>query len=222
MYNVHIEKSVGRSMNRGLFLSVEGIDGSGKTTAIAGLATRLRDAGYRVRILREPGGTEIGEGIREILLDHRHRRMDPTCELLLFAAARAELTASVIRPALEGGEVVICDRFIDSTLAYQGYGRGLDRDMIRRLNESATGGLRPTRTLLLDLEPEEAAARMRGRVDEAPDRIDQESQSFVRRVREGYLTIAREETDRIVRIAAEAPIDDVIDAMYRCLKEDLR
>ncbi|MDI9497068.1 MAG: dTMP kinase [Bacillota bacterium] len=208
-------------MNKGLFLSVEGIDGSGKTTTIGALDKRLVDEGYRTLLLREPGGTAIGEDVRRILLDPRHADMDPLCELLLFAAARAQLVAGVIRPALAAGMVVICDRFTDSTLAYQGSGRGLDLDMIRRVNRIATGGLLPQRTLLLDLDPELAACRLVGREGAGPDRIDAESRAFAERVRAGYLALAREESDRIVTIAADQPIPIVVDRMQEILREDL-
>ncbi|MDI9469342.1 MAG: dTMP kinase [Bacillota bacterium] len=208
-------------MREGLFLSVEGIDGSGKTTAIGELDRRLVDAGYRTLLLREPGGTAIGEDVRKTLLDPRHGDMDPLCELLLFAAARAQLVAGVVRPALAAGMVVICDRFTDSTLAYQGYGRGLDLDMIRRVNRIATGGLMPRRTLLLDLDPELAACRLVGRPGAGPDRIDAENRAFAERVRAGYLTLAREESDRIVTIAADRSIREVVDRMHETLREDL-
>lgn len=208
-------------MREGLFLSVEGIDGSGKTTAIGELERRLIGAGYRTLLLREPGGTEIGEDVRRILLDPRHADMDPLCELLLFAAARAQLVAGIIRPALAEGMVVICDRFTDSTIAYQGCGRGLDLGMIRRVNWIATGGLMPRRTLLLDLDPELAAARLVGREGAGPDRIDAEDRAFAGRVRAGYLALAREESDRIVTIAADQPIRIVVDRMHETLREDL-
>ncbi len=208
-------------MREGLFLSVEGIDGSGKTTAIGELERRLIGAGYRTLLLREPGGTEIGEDVRRILLDPRHADMDPLCELLLFAAARAQLVAGIIRPALAEGMVVICDRFTDSTIAYQGCGRGLDLGMIRRVNRIATGGLMPRRTLLLDLDPELAAARLVGREGAGPDRIDAEDRAFAGRVRAGYLALAREESDRIVTIAADQPIRIVVDRMHETLREDL-
>lgn len=205
---------------RGRFLSIEGIDGSGKTTTINRLAEAIEADGYDLLILREPGGTAVGERVRSILLDEVHAGMDGLCELFLFAAARAELTAKVIRPKLDAGSVVICDRFIDSTVAYQGYGRGVDREQIQRINEVATGGLKPDRTFLLDLDPAVASKRLAGRTDQAQDRLDQEDMSFRRSVREGYLALADSEPERIVRIDANRSTDEVVSEILKVLRED--
>ncbi len=205
---------------RGRFLSIEGIDGSGKTTTINRLAEAIEADGYDLLILREPGGTAVGERVRSILLDEAHAGMDGLCELFLFAAARAELTAKVIRPKLDAGSVVICDRFIDSTVAYQGYGRGVDREQIQRINEVATGGLKPDRTFLLDLDPAVASKRLAGRTDQAQDRLDQEDMSFRRSVREGYLALADSEPERIVRIDANRSTDEVVSEILKVLRED--
>ena len=205
---------------RGRFLSIEGIDGSGKTTTINRLAEAIEADGYDLLILREPGGTAVGERVRSILLDEAHAGMDGLCELFLFAAARAELTAKVIRPKLDAGSVVICDRFIDSTVAYQGYGRGVDREQIQRINEVATGGLKPDRTFLLDLDPAVASKRLAGRTDQAQDRLDQEDMNFRRSVREGYLALADSEPERIVRIDANRSTDEVVSEILKVLRED--
>lgn len=205
---------------RGKFLTVEGIDGSGKTTAINTLATRIRELGFDVLLLREPGGTAIGERIRSILLDKANTEMTATCELFLFAAARAELTETVIKPALESGQVVICDRFIDSTIAYQGFGRGIDAEQIRQMNDTATGGLRPDRTFLLDLDTEAAAKRMAGRAEKPGDRLDLEGLNFQAKVREGYLQLAENEPARIHRLDADRNTYELVDQMLMILRED--
>lgn len=172
----------------GLFVAFEGIEGSGKSTQSKLLKRRLAGAGYSVTLAHEPGGTPSGERIRRLL--KRGPDIPPITELLLFSASRAALVESVIRPALRRGEVVICDRYIYSTLAYQGYGRGLPLDTVRRLNEIATGGLLPQLVVLLDLPPEVGLARKpRG----PADRFEQEHQEFHERVRQGYLKLAMEE-----------------------------
>ena len=136
---------------RGVFITFEGGEGSGKSTQLKLLAHRLEGAGIAVRTLREPGGTAVGESIRAILLDPAHTGLDDTAEILLYEAARAQLVAEVIEPALEAGEIVLCDRFFDSTTAYQGYARGIALERVAALNHAATSGLAPDRTLLLDI-----------------------------------------------------------------------
>lgn len=189
---------------RGRLITLEGIDGTGKTTQINSLVSAIRDRGIRVLELREPGGTTIGEAIRRILLDNRHIGMCDESEVLLFAAARAQLVRQVILPALKNGTWVICDRFLDSTVAYQGYGRGADLDSINRINDLAVDGCRPDLTILLDLPPEDAMERLGKRTDKA-DRLDTESVTFMQRVREGYLTIAASEPRRFVVVDARQP-----------------
>lgn len=189
---------------RGRLITLEGIDGTGKSTQIASLAASLRDRGIQVLELREPGGTAIGEAIRQILLDNRHTGLCQASELLLFTAARAQLVREVIGPALDEGTWVICDRFLDSTLAYQGYGRGLDHDLIDQVNGFAVDGCRPDITILLDLPAPDAAARLGNRQDKA-DRLDVESMSFMQRVRDGYLAIAAREPKRFAVVDAGQP-----------------
>lgn len=166
-------------MARGLFVTFEGPEGAGKSTAVATLAAELRSRGHEVLTTREPGAGAFGAKVRALLLEGGE--VEPSAELFLFLADRAQHVATIIRPALLGGTVVLCDRFADSTLAYQGYGRGWDLDWLRRLNATATGGLTPDLKLLFDLSSEEGLARLEQR-----DRIDAESLEFHHRVREGF------------------------------------
>ena len=181
----------------GFFITFEGIEGCGKTTQLRRLAAGLQVAGHAVRLTREPGGCAIADTLRALLLDSANRAMAPNTELLLYAAARAQHVAEVIRPALEAGGIVLCDRFSDATLAYQGYGRGLDPEMIAELNRVATGGLAPDVTLLLDLPVEDGLARARERNadSDGPDegRFEAEALAFHQRVRDGYLKLAAAE-----------------------------
>ena len=190
----------------GFFITFEGIEGSGKSTHSSLLAGYLGMNGVPVVAVREPGGTPIGEKIRAILLSDDGVGMDPWTELLLYEACRAELVAKVIRPALAEGRVVICDRYTDSTLAYQGFGRGLDKAAVRELNDSASGGLRPDLTVLIDCEVEVGLERANGRIEtEAAsagagpreDRFEKESVEFHRRVRAGFLEIGAAEPERV-------------------------
>jgi dTMP kinase len=184
----------------GLFVTFEGGEGTGKSTQIARLADRLRACGIEPVITREPGGTPLAEGIRELLLD-AGRAPGPFAEAFLMEAARADLVAHVIRPALAAGRVVLCDRYDDSTLAYQGAGRGLDPAMLRAWNRAATGGLTPDLTLLFDLDPAAGLERRAGAAGE-PNRLDREPREFHLRVRAGYLWLARSEPGRFVTLDA--------------------
>lgn len=179
-----------------MFITLEGGEGVGKTTQRALLAERLQREGYACVSTREPGGTALGRALREILL--HGDPLTPLAELFLYAADRAEHVQKCILPALAAGQVVVCDRFTDSTLAYQGYGRGLDLEKIRQLNHLATGGLQPHLTLWLDLPPEVGLAR-----SGLADRLEQERLEFHRRVHQGFQTLAAAEPQRIVRIDAE-------------------
>lgn len=176
---------------RGRLVTFEGGEGSGKSTQAAALAARLEAAARPAVRLREPGGTPLGEALRDLLL-HGGPEITPEAELLLFLAARAELVRLQVRPALDAGQVVICDRFSDSTLAYQGYGRGLDLAAIRPLDAFATGGLVPDLTLLLDLPLEAGPARRTG----AADAIERQEAAFHERVRQGYLALAAAAPER--------------------------
>ena len=169
----------------GLFITFEGVEGAGKTTQIELLCNALANEGFQVTMTREPGGDPTSEAIRSVLLSQDHH-VDSKTELLLFLAARAQITSTVIRPQLAAGNVVLCDRYIDSTVAYQGYARGQDLDTIHKLNSFATDGLLPDLTILLDLEPEEGLARQKDR-----NRMEGESLEFHRRVWQGYMDEAK-------------------------------
>jgi dTMP kinase len=190
---------------RGAFITFEGVEGCGKTTQLRLLEAHLRAQGQEVLVTREPGGPPIAEAIRGILLDPENRAMGPTTELLLYAAARAQHVYETIWPALELGKTVLCDRFADSTAAYQGAGRGIPRDMLDQLHQLATGGIQPDRTFLLDLPPAEglARARTRGRAD----RLEQESLPFHERVRAGFLALAEAEPQRILVVDARQEVE---------------
>jgi dTMP kinase len=203
----------------GLFITFEGGEGSGKSTQIARLAERLRAGGRDPVVTREPGGTPLGEGIRALLLDPA-RPPDALTEALLMVAARAELVARVIRPALARGQVVLCDRYADSTLVYQGAGRGLDRALLRSLNEAATGGLSPDLTLLLDLDP--AIGLSRRSAAGEPNRLDREPEAFHARVRAAYLELSREEPARWVALDATLPSETLVLRIAETVEARLR
>ncbi|MEE9162742.1 MAG: dTMP kinase [Candidatus Neomarinimicrobiota bacterium] len=173
----------------GTLITFEGIDGSGKSTQIDLLEAHLTGAGRTVSVVREPGGTELSEQLRVLLLDHRNRDLNDRAEALLFSTARSQLVHEVIQPALERGEVVLCDRYADSTIAYQGYGRELPLDEIISIQEFTTGHLRPDLKVLLDLPVEVAASRLLGSY---ADRMERAGKAFQERVRQGYLTMAAE------------------------------
>jgi len=191
----------------GRFITVEGVEGAGKTTQLDFLQQQLEQAGKRVVRTREPGGTRLGEEIRDLLLGHRDDGMDETTELLLMFAARSEHLARCIRPALACGDWVVCDRFTDASYAYQGGGRGLPRERIALLEDFVQGALRPDLTLLLDLPVEEGRARAGRRSH--PDRFESEAAHFFRRVRSAYLNIARSEPARVKVIDASVPLQQV-------------
>ncbi|MBP5493307.1 MAG: dTMP kinase [Clostridiales bacterium] len=192
---------------KGLFITFEGIDGSGKSTQIEKLSCDLQNAGISYVLIREPGGTAIGEKIRTILLDKANDRMHARTELLLYEAARAQIVEERIRPELEAGKVVICDRFFDSTVAYQGYARGLDLDAIRYLNNWSTANLAPDITFLFDLDEETAYRRRHGR-DGEEDRLEAEGLSFMKKVRDGYLALSKEE--KRIKVVSALDTPDVI------------
>lgn len=178
----------------GHFVSLEGVEGSGKSTLARGLAAALRERGREVVELREPGATQLGERIRAVVLDPGQAAVEAWSELFLMLAARAQLVGERIRPALDEGSWILCDRFADASTAYQGYGRGLGREVVERLNEQATGGCMPALSLLVDLDPQAG----RSRQAHAPDRMEREDIAFHERVREGYLEIAAAHPGRFV------------------------
>ena len=202
---------------KGLLITFEGIDGSGKSTQARLLSEHLTSCGRKVNLFREPGGTEIGELIRSILLDNTHGDMSPITELFLYLAARAQITSRVIVPALARGEDIIMDRYIDSTTAYQGYARCLGVDEIIRLNLFATGGILPDITFLIDCDPFVALSR----VDRMPDRLESEGIEFMKRVREGFMNLCKNEMTRILIVDGNRQMDliqkDIIRAVDRFL-----
>lgn len=199
-----------------MFITLEGPEGSGKTSQIRLLAEFLRDRGVDVLATREPGGTRIGDQIRACLHDVANTEMAPEAEVLLYSASRAQLVAEVIRPALAAGHVVLCDRFYDSTIAYQGYGRFLDLRALQQITHFATGGLVPDLTLLLDLDVERGLAR-RIANDAEMNRLDLEQVSFHRRVRQGYHTLAQAEPARWLIVDADRPPEAVQADLRRLL-----
>ena len=206
-----------------LFITLEGGEGSGKSTVAAELARRLEAEGRAVTLTEEPRGTELGRHFWTYLRG-TSEPLSPLAELMLFEAARAEHVDRVIRPALDAGRIVVCDRFIDSSVAYQGYGRGLARALVESLNEMATGGLRPDITLLLDVPAETGLRRARSLeggdgATKARDSIGGEAASFHQRVRDGFLAIAATEAERVTRIDATLPLDQVTDACWQRAQE---
>ena len=191
-------------MAEGAFITFEGIEGSGKSTQAGLLQTFLKEQGLEVLVTREPGGSPIGEQIRHILLDPGNHGMVPLAELLLYEASRCQHVEAVIRPALQAGKMVICDRFFDASTAYQGYARGLDIKMVGDLNLVATGGRKPDLTIVLDL-PVDVGLRRLGR---ELDRIEREAVAFHERVRQGYLRIAADEPERVKVVDAARRVDD--------------
>ena len=189
----------------GLLITFEGGDGAGKSTQARRLRGRLARAGHCVRLVAEPGGTVLGKRLRRLLKFSRHE-ITPEAELLLFLASRAQLTQEIILPSLAQGAIVVCDRYADSTAAYQGYGRGLDLERIHRLNAGATQGLRPHLTVLMDVPPEEALQR---RAPEALDRMERGAAEFHVRVRQGYHEMARNEPGRWLVVDARLPKAEV-------------
>ena len=200
-------------MPKGLFITFEGTEGSGKSTQVAALADRLRALGHRVRTLREPGGTPIGEEIRHTLKHSQaNTAMTPEAELLLMNASRAQLVREVIRPALAAGEIVVCDRFYDSTTAYQGHGRQLELDHVKTVIEFAVGATKPDLTLFLHVPAEVSAERLRSRQATLPfvrDRIEEADQKFFERVAHGFGVIATTEPQRVKFINGALPAEIV-------------
>ncbi len=192
-------------MNKGYFISFEGSDGVGKSTQIKLLESYLKDLGHELLVLREPGGTQISEAIREILLDKNNAKMSESAELLLYEAARAQLCEELIKPALARGVTVIADRFYDSSLAYQGFGRGIDLNEVQSLNEFATGGLKPDITFLLHL-PNSLSRKL---IDHEADRLELAGEEFMSRVQTGFLEIAIAEPERIKLIDASGSKEEV-------------
>lgn len=201
-----------------MFIAVEGIEGSGKSTLVGGLAESLHAEGHDAFVTREPGGTAIGNAVRAIFLDPT-LSIDPMAEAMLVNAARAQHVGEKIKRALDAGRVVLCDRFVDSTLAYQGYGRGLNLEQLRKLCEIATGGLEPDLTLLLDLPISVARARMKDR-NHSADRIENESDDFHDRVRRGFLELAKSPNHSI--LDGQLPAEELLRCAWSQVRDALK
>ena len=204
-------------MNRGRFITLEGIEGAGKSTVAQAASEWLAGRGITARVTREPGGTPLAERVRKIVLERGPEAVSPRAETLLMFAARSIHVENLIRPALARGEWVICDRFTDATRAYQGDGRGIDAAWIEQLAAAVHGDLQPDRTLLLDLPVEVGLSRARGRSGMAADRFEAEAVEFFERVRQGYLRIAGHEPERVRVIEAAGALPSVIDQVTRAL-----
>jgi dTMP kinase len=205
------------SGSNGLFITFEGLDGCGKSTQMELLASGLGALGYVVLMTREPGGTPLGEAVRDILLDPLQFGMSARAEALLYAAARAHLVEQVVRPALDDGQIVLCDRYIDSSLAYQGYGRGLGTDNIIGINAWATDCLFPDLTLFLDLDDAVRSTRLAA----VPDRLEAEDEAFHQRVAEGYRALLIEHRHRIRRVDASGAAEEVQQRVRDAVEEEL-
>lgn len=203
---------------KGIFITLEGADGSGKSSFAKGIAKELAELGILYTITREPGGTEIGEQIRDILLDNDHEEMGFRAEALLYAASRAQHVKEVIRPALEAGHVILCERYILSSIAYQGYGRRLGEEKILQINDFATDGLMPDLTLFFSVDPRRTLARKAG----APDRLEEEGAGFHGRVYEGYMQAVQRYPGKVVIIDATKPEEEVFRAGREALLRHLR
>jgi dTMP kinase len=209
-------------VKRGLFITFEGTEGCGKSTQVRFLAERLRALGHRVRPLREPGGTPIGEEIRHTLKhSQQNQAMTPEAELLLMNASRAQLVREVIRPAIAAGEIILCDRFYDSTTAYQGYGRQLDLEKVRTVIEFAVGDTKPDLTLLLHVAPEVSKERLRSRQTNMPfvrDRIEEADQKFFEQVARGFEAVAAAEPQRVKWVDGALTEDIVLENIWELVQ----
>lgn len=196
-------------MNRGIFITMEGPEGAGKTTIIHMLGKALQQEGYQVLLTREPGGIPISEQIREVILNKDNTAMDSRTEALLYAAARRQHLVEKVMPALEKGSIVLCDRFIDSSLAYQGYARGLDIEEVYNINKFAIGDMMPDATFFFDIKPEEGLRRIQSNGDREINRLDLEALEFHEKVYEGYQVTINRWKDRFIIIDADRTIEEV-------------
>ncbi|MFB0847419.1 dTMP kinase [Paenibacillus oleatilyticus] len=208
-------------VKRGFFITVEGGEGAGKTSAIDAILEQVKARGHDVLSTREPGGIPIAEQIRSVVLDRNNTAMDPRTEALLYAAARRQHLAEKVIPALEAGKVVVCDRFIDSSLAYQGYARELGMDEVFAINRFAIGDWMPDLTVFMDVRPEIGLARIRADQGREVNRLDLESMTFHNKVREGYLQVLRLFPERVVRVDAERELDKVLEDIGQMLNQKL-
>ncbi|WP_079504169.1 dTMP kinase [Mesobacillus jeotgali] len=206
-------------MDKGIFITIEGPDGSGKTTIIQMLAEKLEKEGYAIVATREPGGIDIAEQIRQVILDPENTAMDPRTEALLYAAARRQHLAEKVKPALEKGKIVLCDRFVDSSLAYQGHARGLGIEEVYSINKFAIENMMPKMTLYFDVAPEIGLERINQNKGREVNRLDMEKLEFHQKVREGYLMLAKRFSDRIVKIDASRELEAVYEQAEAKIKE---
>lgn len=206
-------------MEKGIFITIEGPDGSGKTTILQMLAQNFEKEGYAVVATREPGGIDIAEQIRKVILDPENTAMDPRTEALLYAAARRQHLKEKVKPALEEGKIVLCDRFVDSSLAYQGHARGLGIDQVYSINEFAIENMMPVMTLYFDVAPEIGLERINKNKGREVNRLDMEKLEFHQKVREGYMMIAERFPDRIVKIDASKELEAVYKQAEGKIKE---
>ena len=198
-------------MSKGMFISLEGPDGAGKSSVLEALIPILETKGQAFITTREPGGVAVAEKIRDIILDPKHTEIDEKTELLLYIASRRQHLVERIVPALNRGELVLVDRFIDSSVAYQGFGRGLDIEAIDWLNQFATDGLKPDLTIYFDIEVEKGLERIAANSDREVNRLDLEGLDLHRKVRQGYLSLLEKEGERIVKIDASLPLNQVVE-----------
>jgi dTMP kinase len=208
-------------LEKGIFITIEGPDGSGKTTILQMLAENLEKEGHAVVATREPGGIEIAEQIRKVILDPENTAMDPRTEALLYAAARRQHLAEKVKPALKEGKIVLCDRFVDSSLAYQGHARGLGIDEVYSINEFAIENMMPAMTLYFDVAPEIGLERINKNKGREVNRLDMEKLEFHQKVREGYMILAERFSDRIVKVDASKDLDTVYGQAEAQIKEQL-
>ncbi len=198
------------------FITFEGIDGSGKSTQLELLVKKLKKMKKKVIVLREPGGNDVSENIRNILLN-KENNITPEAEMMLFLAARSQMTNEIIKPAIENGTFVICDRYADSTLAYQGYGRKIDTELVHKLNEFVTSGIEPGCTFYLDIDTEETNRRKKG---ETEDRMESLGPEFMDRVRKGYLSIAGKNPERIMVLDGYQDMEILSDQIWKKMQEN--
>ncbi len=203
------------------FITFEGGEGSGKSTVMKDVAARLTKEGYKLVLTREPGGTPIAEEIRNVILDKANTKMDPRTEALLYAASRRQHLVEKIWPALERGEIVLCDRYLDSSLAYQGGARGLGVDEVLSINMFAAEGEYPDLTLLFDLEPEEGLKRIEKNKGREVNRLDLEKLEFHKKVRDNFRALAKKYSTRYVIVDASKPLNEVEDEVYKIIKETI-
>jgi len=204
-----------------MFITLEGVEGSGKTTVAKGLIKILESNDYAVIYTREPGGNPIAESIRDVILDRSNTDMDPRTEALLYAAARRQHLVDVIEPALKAGKIVICDRFIDSSIAYQGYARNIGPDFIEHMNHFATAGKKPDLTFLIDVKPEVGLARINKDENREINRLDLEGMDFHNAVYKGYHELAKKDRDRIKVIDGERVVAGIVTEIYQIIASRL-